>query len=179
MIVGKRGTGKSWLLKHILDSTPSHIVYDPLGEHKGYRQYIPQNRQSVTELDEMIRGMVIPWRPALFIIDEANKYIPPKPAPLPRGVADLNDFARHWGVSTGYIARRPVQFHSDILELADFVFFFRNTGKNDYRYLEDLHEGLGDKVRSLKKWEFVVYSADGMEVHDPIGEPAHPLATKV
>ena len=156
VIVGKRGGGKSWLTKHILDSTPSHLVYDPLGEHIGYRQYIPTDRESPFELDEVIKGMVIPWRPALFIIDEANKYVPAKPRPMPPGVSDLNDFARHWGISAGYICRRPVQFHTDIVELANYVFFFKLTGRNDYQYMEDLHEGLGDKVRALKPFQFVI-----------------------
>ena len=74
---GQKGTGKSWLIKSILDSTPNHIVYDPLSEHDGYRRYIPEDRDSQQELSDMIVGIVVPQRPRLFIIDEANKYILP------------------------------------------------------------------------------------------------------
>ena len=106
VIFGLRGSGKSWLVKNILDSTPDHIIYDPLGEHKGYRQYIPDDRDSTDELSEMIQGLVIKKKPSLFIIDEANKYIPPKPTRLCPGVADLVDFSRHWKISFGAVARR-------------------------------------------------------------------------
>lgn len=175
---GLRGSGKSWLVKYIMDSTPAHMIYDPLHEHEGYNQYKPEDRESVYELDDVIKKMVIPWKPALFIIDEANKYIPPKPSRLPPGVADLNDFARHWHISTGYVSRRPVQFHTDIVELADYVFFFHLPGKNDFDYMESLHRGLGDKVRALKPFHFAVLDhGRDIIVHEPIPEPRHPNET--
>ena len=89
------------------------------------------------------------WKPELFVIDEANRYIYPKPTRLPKPVADLVDYGRHWNTSFGVVARRPVQFHTDLIELADVVFFFQLPGKNDNAYLESLHTGLGDTVRNL------------------------------
>jgi hypothetical protein len=49
------------------------------------------------------------WLPpySLFIIDEANRFCPPKPKLLPAAVADLNDQNRHYLMSVGYVARRP------------------------------------------------------------------------
>ena len=173
VIFGMRGGGKSWLTEHILDSTPSHLIYDPLNEHKGYNQYIPTDRESVEELDIFVRHMAIKWKPRLLAIDEANKYIQPKPNRLPTGIADLVDFARHWKMSFGCIARRPVQFHTDIIELADVVFFFRLRGRNDYQYMNDLMPGLGDKVRGLEKHQFVMLNDGDMTVHAPIDEPIH------
>lgn len=177
-VFGLRGSGKSWLVKHILDSTPNHIVYDPLNEHQGYRRYSPEDRSSTEELSEFVNAIVIPRKPDLFVIDEANKYVQPKPTRLPPGVSDLNDFARHWGISTGYVARRPVQFHTDIVELSNHVFFFSLPGKNDYQYLEGLHSGLGDTVRSLPPFHFATLT-DGrdIQVHTPIGPPKHPRRT--
>jgi len=175
-IFGRRGGGKSWLLKHILDSTPDHLVYDPLEEHPGYRRYIPEDRTSIPELEALVNDLVIPeqFRPSLFVMDEANRYIRPKPNPLPSGINDLNDFARHWDMSVGYVCRRPVQFHTDIVELSNYLFFFGLSGKNDHAYMEDLHHGLGDAVRNLKKYEFISL-ADGqvMTLHAPIDTPKH------
>jgi hypothetical protein len=150
------------------------LVYDPLDEHKGYRRYIPTNRESVDELDRVIKTLVIPKRPALVVIDEANKYIQPKPTRLPPGVADLNDFARHWGISCGYVARRPVQFHTDIVELANYVFFFHLSGRNDYQYMENLKVGLGDTVRALPKYHFAILeNGQKVTVHGPVDKPSH------
>ena len=177
-IFGVRGSGKSWLLKHILDSTPDHIVYDPLDEHEGYRRYVLDDRQSVDELNGVINGVVIPRKPKLFVVDEANKYIQPKPSRLPSGVADLNDLARHWGTSCGWVCRRMTQFSTDIVELSNRLFVFKLTGKNDWQYLENLHQGLGDTVRGLGKHEFVSLT-DGniMETHGPVDAPKYPRHT--
>jgi len=183
---GTRGSGKSWLVKHILDSTPEHLIYDPLGEHKGYRRYVPEDRASLAELEEFVKAAIIPDSRAptrggplsLFVVDEANKYIRPKPSPLPAGIDDLNDFSRHWGLSVGFVCRRPVQFHTDIVELSNYVFFFGLAGKNDYRYMEVLHQGLGDAVRNLRRFEFISL-ADGKEItlHAPIDSPKYPVQT--
>ena len=144
-IFGLRGMGKSWLVKHILDSSPGrHLVYDPLDEHHGYKRIRPDNRSDPEELSFFINTLVIPEAQKnkidLFIVDEANKYIPARKT-LEPGPSDLNDFARHFGrsgLSVGWVARRPVQFNSDILECANIVFFFKNQGANDYQKCEDM-----------------------------------------
>jgi len=178
VIFGLRGSGKSWLVKSILDSTADHIIYDPLNEHKGYRQYIPDDRESVEELSEMIQGLVIKQKPSLFIIDEANKYIPPKPTRLCSGVADLVDFSRHFGISFGAVARRPSQFHTDLVELADYVLIFNLPGKNDFQYCEALFRGLGSTVRNLPPYHYAcLKNGREIEVHSPVEKPLHPAYT--
>ena len=161
-------------MKHILDSTPDHLIYDPLDEHGGYRRYIPDDRQSSEALNTLINDLVIPRKPRLFVVDEANKYIRPKPTPLPSGVADLNDFARHWGMAAGWVCRRMTQFNSDLTELANHVFFFKLTGRNDHQYMEGLHQGLGDAVRSLGPHEFMsLTNGSEMELHSPVDSPKY------
>jgi len=172
-VFGLRGSGKSWLLKHILDSSSRHLIYDPMDEHQGYHRYVPTDRRSSGELNDFLVTMAIPWKPRLLVIDEANVYIPPKPHPLVSGVDDLVTFARHWGMSVGYCARRPVQFHSDIVELSQFLFIFGLHGRNDYIYLESLFEGLGDTVRGLNRHEFAMLEGGSrLQVHAPIEKPA-------
>jgi len=176
-VLGPRRSGKSWLTKKILDSTDSHLVYDPMREHDGYHHYRPEDRDSKEELNLVVRRMVIPWRIPLFVVDEANKYIEPKPTRLPTGIQDLVDFCGHWDISAGFVARRPVQFHTDIIELADYCFFFRNQGVNDHKYLEGLKAGLGDAVRDLEKYHFIIYGDGDFITHAPIAEPKNPHHT--
>ena len=197
-VFGLRGSGKSWFVKSVLQSTPDHLIYDPLKEHSGYNKYTPTDRTSIEELEKVIEGPVIKgikvvednktmfptrivgetWKPELFVIDEANRYIAPKPTRLPKPVADLVDYGRHWFVSFGVVARRPVQFHTDLIELADVVFFFHLPGKNDYAYLESLHSGLGDTVRNLPAHHFVAFShGSEITVHAPIAAPHYPTQT--
>ena len=177
VIFGLPGTGKSLLLEHILKSTRKHIIYDPLNEHgpkdgsQGFTRYVPTDRHSADELNTFIEKGVIARRNDydLLAIDEMNIYVRPKPTPLPRAVADLNDMSRHFLLSWLGVARRPSQFHTDIVELAHFVFLFKLPGANDYRYMESLSKGLGDTVRALPKYHFAILE-DGVRVtvHTPV-----------
>jgi hypothetical protein len=197
-VFGLRGSGKSWFVKSVLESTPDHLIYDPLKEHDGYNKYTPSDRTSIEELSKVIEGPVIKgvkvtednkhmfptrrvgetWKPELFVIDECNRYVYPKPTRLPKPIADLVDYGRHWNLSFGAVARRPVQFHTDLIELADVVFFFHLPGKNDHAYLESLHVGLGDTVRNLAPYHFVAFShGSEITVHAPIAPPLHPTET--
>ena len=186
VIFGLKGSGKSWLTKHILDHTQRHIIYDPLNEHVGYRRYVPTDRHSIPELSRFLQQVVIPNAngrtprghnpPDLCIIDEANRYMR-NGVPLPPGVDDLTDFSRHMHVSVGYVCRRPVQFNTDIVELAETRFFFHLDGKNDIRYMNDLRGGLGDLVKGLKPHEFVVQRGVDVMVHSAIERPEHPNYT--
>ena len=197
-VFGLRGSGKSWFVKSVLQSTPDHLIYDPLKEHSGYNKYTPTDRTSIEELEKVIEGPVIKgikvvednktmfptrrvgetWKPELFVIDEANRYILPKPTRLPKMVNDLVDYQRHWNISFGVVARRPVQFHQDIIELADVVFFFTIPGKNDHAYLNSLHSDLGDTVRNLPAYHFVAFQhGSEITVHAPITAPHHPTET--
>ena len=169
VVFGLMGSGKTELVKSILRSTDKHLIYDPMNEYPGFRRYVPDDRQSSSELSEMVEAMVIPWKPRLFVVDEANKYILPKPNPLPRGIADLNDLSRHWDIAWGAVCRRPTQFHTDVVELAHFLFIFGLHGKNDRVYLNDLKAGLGDTVDSLPQYYFaVVTDMREVVVHRPI-----------
>ena len=197
-VFGLRGSGKSWFVKSVLESTPDHLIFDPLREHAGYNKYTPTDRTSIDELETVIKGPVIKgikvtednkamfptrkvgetWKPELFVIDEANRYIAPHPKPMPQSVADLVDYGRHWGCSFGVVARRPVQFNSTLVELSDHVFLFNLPGKNDHAYLESLHSGLGDTVRNLPPHHFVAFShGSEITVHSPIKAPRHPTET--
>ena len=178
VICGQKGTGKSWLIKSILDSTPDHLVYDPLREHIGYTRYEPEDRDSAEELSDVINGIVIPRRTSLFIIDECNKYCRPKPSRLVHGMSELLDFSRHYSVAWGAVMRRPVQVNSDILELAGVIFAFQSSGRLDHAYYEDLCLGMGDAVRALPRHHFcVLQNGRDLSVHAPIATPNHPNQT--
>ena len=177
VILGLQGTGKTYLAKYFLKHNAASIVYDTLGEYQGSNRYIVKYRQNspeaIEELDTFIAKIVVAsGKIRLFVIDEANRFCPPKPAPLPDGVLELNDFQRHYKISFGTIARRPTQLHTDLVELAHYIFIFQLKGKNDLLYLNALADGLGDSVLSLPEYHFtIVYPNHTFEVHAPIPYP--------
>jgi DNA helicase HerA-like ATPase len=178
VILGLKGTGKSTLANLILNTYGEKaFLYDTLYESpelSPFDIYRPKNRYSVAELEAVIRAIVpenINQLPKyrLFVIDEANRFCPPYPSPLPASVADLNDQCRHYLMSAGFIARRPSQLNSNLIELADYTFVFRLTGKNDLVYLNNTVSGLGDAVATLGKYEFMQVNPDkSYEVCEPI-----------
>lgn len=169
VIFGLPDSGKSMLAKSIIQSQPSHVVYDPMGEYDGWNNYVPEDRHSKIELDEFVSKYVIPRRPKLFVLDEANKYVEPKPSRIPRALADLNDFSAHSDIAWMMIARRPAQFHTDIVELAHYVFAFGLPGKNDRALFDSYIKGLGDVVAQLKPHHFVVLeNGQNYYVHAPV-----------
>ncbi len=161
---GLRGSGKSYLADMLARTYgPQALIYDTLGEYDAkapYDIYRPRDQNSVAELEKVIRDVMRSRKYKLLVIDEAHRFCPPKPAPLPLAVRDLNDFCRHeqYDISVIFIAQRPVKLHQDITEQADYLFLFRLAGKNDQTYLNEVSDGLGDAVKELPQYHF--YLAD-------------------
>jgi len=173
-ILGLQGTGKTYLAKGLLEKQPLSIAYDVLHEYQGYNRYIVKNRQygdeAIAELNMLVSKVVIgSGKIKLFVLDEANRFCPPKPHPLPDSILELNDWQRHYHVSFGVICRRPTQLHTDLIELAHYLFIFQLKGKNDLIYLDSMSAGLGDKILALPQYHFViVHPNHEYEVHQPI-----------
>lgn len=173
-IFGLQGSGKSVLVKTILKSERASIVYDVLREHRGFNRYLVDHRQrsdaAIIELNRFVNNIVSDSNQIrLFILEEANRYCPSKPTPLPDSILDLNDFQRHQGIAFGIVCRRPTQLHTDLVELAHYLFIYRLVGKNDYAYLEAIAEGLGDAARELADYHFVVVTPQRkFYEHEPV-----------
>lgn len=169
-IFGLPDSGKSTLAHYILNQYGAvAFVFDTLHEYPDspFDSYCPEDRYSPVELDMVIR--ITMKRYKLIIIDEANRFCPPKPAPLPKAVADLNDWRAHYGATVGYIARRPVQLNPDLTELSQYLFIFQLDGKNDGNYLNDLCNGLGDSASQLPEFHFILYhKGHGFQIYSPI-----------
>ena len=168
-IFGMPGTGKTTLVKHLLGTEPAHLVYDPNREYEPpLRAYRPNDVESLQELSWVIERYVESGLHRAFYMDEGNIYIP-KSGKLGAQLTGLAHLRRHWGVSWGVVARRPVNLHTEVRELANRSFYFRLTGYRDRQTLNDMHSGLGDLVAGLKPFHFVVYDAAGEPwVHPPL-----------
>ncbi len=171
-IFGLPDSGKSTLAHSILAAfRDKAFVYDTLGEYppEPFDSWVPKDRNSVPELEGIIRQVMASRRYELFLLDEANRYCPTKPKPLPQAVADLNDWRAHYGLALGFICRRPVQLNQDLTEQAHYLMIFRLPGKNDCQYLNDMSDGLGDAVRRLQPYHFMVVDPERRyEISPPV-----------
>lgn len=176
--LGVKGAGKSTLNDMLLNTYGNDaLYYDTLHEapeNAAYNYYQPSDKYSIAELESVIAAIIPQNKFAepkfkLFVVDEANRFFKPYPHPLPEKAKELNDICRHFGMTFGCIARRPSQLHSDLVDLADYLFIYRLTGKNDMVYLENTVSGLSDTVRNLGNHEFVQVNPDkSFQVCSPI-----------
>jgi len=179
-IFGLQGSGKTELAKRFLKSAPvnQYLVYDVHHEYKSFTRYLAANRQvdrrkdndpGIIELNAIVERVVLhSGKVRLFVLDEANRFCPNK-YPLPASILVLNDDQRHDKIAVGFISRRPAQLHTDLVELAHFLFIFRLTGRNDCQFLEDTAEGLGDAVKSLEDYQFIIVDPSRrFKVHEPL-----------
>ena len=153
---------------HVIDVMPRSAV----GDEGRARKWIERVARKAT---------INPERAAvdLWVIDEASQFLPSR-KPMPEVVSWINNTARHMRLPSGrkglawlVIARRPAQVHTDLLELAHEAIFFRLTGRNDLRLVEEMQEGLSDVVRGLPPFHFIRRSASGdVSIHSPVTLPA-------
>jgi len=162
-VIGLKGSGKSVWVQYLLSSVKKHLIVDPMLEYQGFRRYIPKFRSfsdaAMEELDMVAEELVVPKKGNkakvdLFAIDEANRYCPAR-HPLTPLIMDINDFQRHWDLTTVWVARRPTQLNTDLVELSNWIIVFNLAGKNDHQYLNDLSAGLGDAVLELPKYHYM------------------------
>ena len=162
VVMGLRGSGKTFFSNKLAQMTMT-AVFDVNNEYETtpniVRFRVSNSMDFITlqkEADKAIRFVVNNNRVIkMLIIEEANRVFPNKMR-LPFMARELVDLGRHYGITIGYITRRPTQLNTDIVELADYMVIFSLKGKNDIQYLEDLRQGLGKEVAHLKKFEYIV-----------------------
>lgn len=164
-IFGLPDSGKSTLANYILRTFGPHaFVYDTLHEYPSqpFDSYDPdlRSRNSVQVLERVVRQIMASRRYRLFVLDEANRFCPSKPKPLPAAIADLNDFRAHYDIAVGYICRRPSQLNQDLTELAHYLMIFSLPGKRDQDYLNEVSRGLGDAISKVPKYHFILVKPD-------------------
>lgn len=173
VVAGGRGSGKSTFVQHVLRILgDGALVYDMNREHDAFERYLPDHRrgeEAVAEADGVVSRMVTDndpsRRPALLVLEEANRYV--SQGNIPEAVGELVDLGRHYktpltdGVAVMYVTRRVAQLDTDVTELADYIAVFGPGGKNSRRRLNDEVAGLGDAAAELDGYEWLLAFGDG------------------
>jgi DNA helicase HerA-like ATPase len=179
LTLGKKNTGKSYFNNWLMSQTSDpYVVFDPMREHTDYRDTDVVIHPTETRGEAANRQLrdVLDWvrdnrqHLGYIWIDEVNRFHS-KGGTLDGPLGQLVDLSAHYGLGAGFIARRPVQVHTDLRELADYTFIFRLNGISDIRTLDDMARGLGERAADLDPREFLILYPDGSyKTHSPIGD---------
>jgi len=110
----------------------------------------------------------------IIIIDEFNQYIRNSKHETPYILNDLKNNLAHeeWNhAKLILLQRHPAQGDSEFRETAKNIISFRVTGNNAKKTFNDIQDGLGDLVKSLHSYYFVVVSPQNyFWVSEPVPE---------
>tara|TARA_Y100000310_G_C20694789_1_gene824830 strand:- start:1174 stop:1749 length:576 start_codon:yes stop_codon:yes gene_type:complete len=177
-ISGLKASGKTHLMRYLLSSEKQKdtmTVDTTKHEFDKFNRYLPTNTQyspeAITEINLFINKHVLPGGYKIFAIDEINNWCPNKKT-MPTSIQKINEEIRHIRPPLQafiFSARRPTSINTDLLEIADYLIFFRLVGKNDIQRLNDIRDGLGEVVFNLKDYHFVVLNQRrDMKVFSPV-----------
>ena len=168
-ILGRKGMGKSYLVREILAEFDRVLILDTMGEY-GTRDGVAVAStfsESLAALEEAgqadtfkismrvieerhaeaIADVVYAFRNVLFVVEEASVYM--KPQALPDPFKQLVLRGRHHAISQLYVAQRAARLHRDITSQSDYVVAFQQHGSTDIKYLEDVFGDQAEQLRTL------------------------------
>jgi DNA helicase HerA-like ATPase len=166
VVCGRKGSGKSTLVKELIRKTLSFIIFDYHHEHtalgyptrdlnaipllwtKGAHRivYLPKYR-SLEEL-ERLSAIAKLLRNLVLIVDECDRVIPKKISLNETGIGDLVHGGRHYGVGLITVTRRFADLHEGFISQADFIVFFSQHSAGD---LERLQKEMGEEALEITK----------------------------
>lgn len=184
LVIGKRGSGKSVLTKHLIRSDSRLVVYDIMSEYVN----------GVTFDDAQMRELVKFWRHSYrqsfriiyrplspkveiewlahcvfalgdltFVVEEIDAICTPFDIPLP--MQAIIQRGRHKNIELIGVTPAPFGIHRDLTRQAKDIFIFRTSEPRDIQYLRQLlGERIEAKLAALEKYEFVQWS----DTHDEL-----------
>ncbi len=167
-IFGLNMSGKSYFTKNAIIPKYKCLVFDPNGEYDQQTcdVYKPKSRSypGIAFENEKFLDWIKKNKGNcdLLIFDEADSIFPNK-KPLMSNMDSLKGRYRHpeWGeLGIGFICRRPAQIFTDFPSLSHYIFSFGNKGAPDIQRLNAESEGLGDLVKTLSNYEYVIVNQD-------------------
>ena len=176
--MGKRGSGKSFLLRKKLSQQTRFVLYNTLGEPT-YSEF-----ETVTDFDvlaeklkknsglirvnycrlsplsmaddfNMVCEAVKASSNIIFAVDEIDLHT--NPNMLPEPFEYLVSIGRHRGISVWVISRRPYLIHSLIRSQASTVITFNQTEPRDIEWLKQVIGEQVNRLPSLKQYEPLIW----------------------
>ena len=182
LIMGTRGTGKSFLCQNIQRLWPRRVVIDSLDEYKGedavssfsafaekLAQFDRENRKSFVlvfkfdpesdtdqiEFDHIMR-LCYYFGKIQVVIEEVQLYS--SPHSIPKWLKNCLLTGRHKGLSLIFTTQRPGELSKTVLSQCNHIFCGRLVEGNDVRYVSGFLNQSAERLSSLPDRRFLYFS---------------------
>ena len=180
LILGKRGSGKSYLAKKMVLQHSRYLIYDTLGEYtdgvviqslaelsgfweKVYRKkfrIIYQPLDPELEFDAICE-LVWQCENMTFLVEEVDRYARPLAMSLP--FKEIIQRGRHHDITFIGVTQRPHGVDKLITSQAKAMYIFNTTEPRDIKYFQEVvGDGVIEKFAELKQYEYVKWQ-DGTD----------------
>ena len=160
LAIGRKGSGKTALLKDIVESNrhDTHfVVYDSTKEWVE-RPGVEVFKSHQHTLDSIAEYAIDHEQRSVLVVDEVHKYAPsgnlPVGSPLQRIVAE----GRHLDTALLCASQRTSRVHTDLGHLADRIYLFSITGPNDLEWVGKVSgKHWAERCRKLETLQYLIY----------------------
>ncbi len=174
LILGQRGSGKSYLAKSMLKEYNRYLVYDTLGEYEQgvffnklddlkefwlkvyqdnfrliYQPTIPR-----ADFDEVC-DLVYACGDMLFLVEEIDSFCSAQDISLP--FANITQRGRHKDITLIGVSQRPFGINRLITSQAKEVYSFLHREPRDVEYLKFFIGSEAEKVRDLPRYHYLLW----------------------
>lgn len=180
LIFGKRGSGKSYLARKLIEQEQRLLIFDTLSEYiegvvfedfqkfaEFWRKvYIHPYRLIYRPLKpdeeiEKIAELVYMLGDVTFVVEEIDCYC--TAYQISEAFAHVIQRGRHKNITLIGITQRPYGIHRLLTSQAKEIYIFNTNEPRDREYLKSLlGQEIEQKLDSLKQWEYVKWQ-DGSE----------------
>ena len=178
LILGKRGSGKSYLVKKRLEQFNRFLVFDTLGEYSngviftdkealfnfwrerlsGDFRLIYQPLQPDEEFAE-ICDLVYACGNMVFVVEEIDRFS--DSTHLPIEFANIVQRGRHANITLIAISQRPYRVNRTLSSQVKEMYTFQQSEPRDIDFLSEFIGQDVDRVRDLPLYSYLHWQADG------------------
>jgi len=175
IVIGKRGSGKSFMVKHEIAGKRRLVVFDVMAEYKhgvcfehedldalltfwhahykGAFRIIYRPAKAKEEIEWISRGCYV-LGDVTMVAEECDAFC--SPSFIPEWFSYVVNRGRHKHIELYAVMPAPFGIHKDLKRQAKVARIFRLTEPGDIKYLKDIFgESIEAKLAGLNQYEFV------------------------
>ncbi len=165
LVFGKRGSGKTYLVKKLIRDLYSAVVADVFNEYAPLPlaktpQDIVDNRKIRVMMDSenaenLFLETISHLKNRTIVIEEIDRFC--SPYWIEPRLDRLVRYGRHKNISIIGVSRRPVEIHRNLTANANEIISFRMIEPNDLKYFRQISTNFSMEIQHLGRYEFAKF----------------------